>query len=476
MEAWNMMLAAVTAVGGEGGGATWLRELVSVLTLQNYNTRTVVLGTTALGVAAGVVGAFALLRKRALLGDALAHATYPGIGAAFMISAAMGGTGKNLPLLLLGATVAGLLGVALITLINRFTRLKEDAALGIVLSVFFGFGVVLDSLIQKMNTGSAAGLGSFIYGKTASMIASEAWTMLVAAIAMTAIAAVLFKELKLLCFDRDFAATQGWPVHFLDFCLMVLVTAVTVLGLQAVGLILVIALLIIPASAARFWTERLSRMVVISAVIGGISGYVGATVSAMLADLPAGAIIVLTAAALFLLSMFFGTERGVFHRTAEHRRMTRRVTLQHLLRAMYELTEPDAAAGERTLVTFEDLHTRRSWSGPALRLLLARAQRKGLLIERARGRYQLTDLGLKEARRMVRNHRLWELYLITHADVATNHADRDADTIEHVLGQEMVESLEAILAAGTAPSVPASPHPLAALAHGGTKGLPGGAQ
>jgi manganese/zinc/iron transport system permease protein len=215
-------------------------------------------------------------------------------------------------------------------------------------------------------------------------------------------------------------------------------------------------------------------MVVISALIGGVSGYVGASFSALLADLPAGAIIVLSAAGAFLLSMFFGTARGVFHRTAEHRRMTRRVTMQHLLRAMYELTEPDVAAGERTLVVYEDLHRRRSWNAAALRLLLRRAERQDLLIERARGRYQLTDLGLKEARRVVRNHRLWELYLITHADVATNHADRDADAIEHVLGQEMVESLEAILAAGTAPSVPESPHPLAALAHGGAKGLPGG--
>ena len=459
-----MHTMAIHCVAQTSGSGRWA-ELLRVLMLQSYNTRVVVLGTAMLGVAAGVVGAFALLRKRALLGDALSHATYPGIGAAFIISVLMGGPGKSLPLLLLGATAAGLLGVAMISAIGKLTRLKEDAALGIVLSVFFGFGVVLDTVIQKMHTASAAGLGSFIYGKTASMIASDAWTMGIAALVMTAIAALLFKEFKLLCFDRDFAATQGWPVHALDIGLMLLVTAVTVLGLQAVGLNLVIALLIIPAAGARFWTERLSHMVVISAVIGGFSGYAGASVSALVADLPAGAVIVLTASVIFLFSMFFGTARGIVRRAAEHRRMTRRVNRQHLLRAMFELTENKAGSdGSRPTATLAQLLEHRSWGRTFLALQLRIAQREDLLLERSRHVYELTDFGLREARRVVRNHRLWELYLIRHADVATNHADRDADAIEHVLGREMVESLEAALAAGDrgpAP-VPRSPHPMGA--------------
>jgi manganese/zinc/iron transport system permease protein len=436
-----------------------LRDFINVLTLQNYNTRVVVLGTSALGLAAGVVGAFALLRKRALLGDALSHATYPGIGAAFMIQAAMGGSGKSLPILLLGATIAGLLGVGLITLINRFTRLKEDAALGIVLSVFFGFGVVLDSVIQKMNTGSAAGLGSFIYGKTASMVAADALIIGIAAVAITLVTILLFKELTLLCFDRDFAQTQGWPVTLLDLLLMILVTGITVLGLQAVGLILVIALLIIPAAAARFWTERLSHMVIISAVIGVISGYVGASVSALLANFPAGAIIVLAASGIFIISMFFGTARGILRRSLERRGLSRRVLMQHLLRAAFEAVENRLDQPER-VVPFQTLLAARSWSASALRSVLARAQAKRYFVRRSDDLFQLTDLGLSEGRRIVRNHRLWELYLITHADVATNHADRDADTIEHVLGNDMVESLEELLS--KVPTLPESPHPLPA--------------
>ena len=447
------------------------REVWDVIRLRDYNTRIVVLGTAGLGLAAGMIGTFMLLRKRALAGDALSHATLPGIAAAFMIMATAGGTGKWLPGLLLGATVTGLMGMGAILFIRHFTKLKEDTALGIVLSVFFGVGIALMGLVSKMGTGSAAGLESFIYGKTASMVAADARLIGLTTLAVAAVCALLFKEFTLLCFDQEYTRSQGWPVTLLDFALMGMVTAVTVIGLQAVGLILVIALLIIPPAAARFWTEHLLKMLVISAVVGALSGMVGAATSALVPRMPAGAVIVAVASIIFVVSLFFGTRRGVLVRWNDRRTLNRRVGMQHLLRAMYELGEGDQRAkdgdpaGGSPTIPFRPLLHHRSWSGRLLRSLVRRAERQDLVVMLpGRAGVRFTEDGWEDARRIVRNHRLWELYLITHADVAPSHVDRDADAIEHVLGAEMVRKLEGILAAReAAPApvpVPRSPHPV----------------
>ena len=429
----------------------WLR----VLSLRDHNTRVVLLGATLLGLAAGVVGSFTLLRKRALVGDALSHATFPGIGGAFLLGTALGHSEKSLPLLLAGAAASGVLGVGVLLVLRRYTRLKEDAALGVVLSVFFGGGLAVLGLVQQSGAGSAAGLGSFIYGKTASMVPDDVRLIGWCGLAAVVVCGLLFKEFELLCFDQQYAATQGWPVPVLDAALMALVVLVTVTGLQAVGLILVIALLITPAAAARFWTDRLLPMTVLAGLLGAGSALTGAAASAVFSKLPSGAVIVLAAAAVFAASMALGTARGVVPRAVRAWRSRRTIGRQHLLRALYELAEADDAAPLGRGVSFDTLSAERSWSPARLRRLAASARRAGL-IEQNGGRWTLTDAGLADAARLVRNHRLWELYLIHHADVAPGQVDRDADRVEHVLGPEMVAELEALLAAEG--GMPPNPH------------------
>jgi manganese/zinc/iron transport system permease protein len=428
-------------------------EVWQVLTLADYNTRVVILGTACLGLAAGMIGTFMLLRRRALLGDALSHATLPGIALAFMVMVSLGGAGKNLPGLLLGATITGLLGVGCILVIRSFTRLKEDAALGIVLSVFFGLGVAALAIVQQMDTGSAAGLESFIYGKTASMLRSDALVMAGCAILVAVVCALLFKELMLICFDQGFAGTQGWPVGMLDLLLMALVTLVTVVGLQAVGLILVLAMLIIPPAAARFWTDRLSSMFIISAAIGALSGMIGAGASALFQRLPAGAVIVLVAAGFFTISMLLGSARGVLGRVWRRHALERSIARQNLLRSAYELVEDDPAGP----IPADALLGRRSWSAGQLAGCLRRAESRGLLRRTGQGIF-FTPAGLEEARRVVRNHRLWEIYLIRYADVAPSQVDHGADLIEHILGHDLVAELQAALESND--HLPASPHAL----------------
>lgn len=436
-----------------------MSEVIKVLLLQNYNTRLVVISTLLLGVASGLVGSFLLLRKRSLMSDTLSHACLPGIGLMFILVTLGGGDGKSIPLLLAGASITGLLGVGVVTAIRNTTKIKDDAAMGIVLSVFFGLGIVFLSVAQTLG-GSAAGLETFIYGKTASMVQQDYQLLLGVTIAAGLMCTLLQKEFTLMCFDEEFARSLAWPVHGLDLLLMGLVTAVTVVGMQAVGLILIIAFMIIPAAAARFWTDRYRVMWILSGCIGGLSGWLGASVSAWLPGFPAGAVIVLVAGVAFLFSLFFGGARGVVKLSFRLHRMRRKVGRQHLLRGIYELLE-DEEIFANTPVSIKQLFNKRSWTHAELHKLISRAKKEDHIEVISGDRLQMSESGFAEAARYTRNHRLWELYLIRFADVAARHVDRDADRVEHVLGPELVRQLEAELDAVEEMSpVIESPHDL----------------
>ena len=337
--------------------------------------------------------------------------------------------------------------------------------MGIVLSVFFGAGIAILGAIQTMPEGSAAGLESFIYGKTASMVMSDFQILVFVTTCVITCSLLLFKELRLLCFDETFAAALGWPVKFLDILLLALITAVTVAGLQAVGLILIIAFLITPAAAARFWTHQLDRMLVLSALIGGASGWLGASLSAFIPRLPAGAVIVLVAALFFVVSLLIGTERGVIVRFLRQSQLKKRMGRQHLLRALYEILEGGRVTEELNIrtVPFRQIRGRRTWSDTQLRDYIRHAYNDGLVEAPNKvDSILLTKTGLAEAAQVTRNHRLWEMYLIEYADVAPSRVDRDADMVEHVLGEKMVTLLESKLQTyrTVGSLVPQSPHPI----------------
>jgi manganese/zinc/iron transport system permease protein len=418
------------------------------LTLQTYNTRIVVVGTTLLGLAAGVVGTFAYLRRRALMSDALSHATLPGMALAYVLTQT-----KSLTVLMTGAALSGTLGVLAVMGLRLVPRIKEDTAIGLVLSVFFGIGLVLMSVIQSMNTGTQAGLETFIYGKAAAMLRADAMAIGITATIVIATAFLFIKEFRLLCFDRQYAATQGLAVGFVDLVMMALVVLTTVIGLQAVGLILIIALLIIPAATARFWTDDLIRMIAIAATVGALSGWSGSTISAQIENMPTGAIIVVCSGVLFTVSMLVAPRRGVLASALRQATLNRRIQRQHLLRAMAEHEE---VYGSGTAMAVHDIRGSRSWSPGELNRVLRRCARLGDITIPTSTEISLKPSGRAHAERVLRNHRLWELFLIHYADIAPSHVDRDADEVEHVLSDEIIRDLESALDAPT--RTPPSPH------------------
>ena len=299
-----------------------------------YNATLVTLGATLLGAAAGLAGTFLFLRKRALVSDAISHATLPGIALAFLAMVWLGGDGRNLVALLVGAALSAGVGLLCVGWLAERTRLGEDAAIGAVLSVFFGFGVVLLTVIQTLGAGRQAGLEGFLLGATAGMLRSDALVIAAAAALTLFLVLLLRRPLTLAAFDPEYATALGRNVARSDLALMGLVLAVTVVGLKIVGLILIVALLIIPPVTARFWSDRSDRVLLVSGLIGGGSAYVGAALSAALPALPTGPIIVLAGAVLFVLSLLFSPGRGVLSALLHHRAYQRDVHLRQGLLAM----------------------------------------------------------------------------------------------------------------------------------------------
>ncbi|GAA4832906.1 hypothetical protein GCM10023310_07880 [Paenibacillus vulneris] len=297
-------------------GRNWL-ELLS-----DPNTQWILLGSILLGLSSGVLGSFAYLRKQSLMGDALAHAALPGVCIAFMLTGS-----KSIVFFLIGAAVSGLIATFGVGFVTRNSRIKQDSALGIVLSVFFGLGIVLLTQIQHGGSGNQSGLDKFLFGQAASMIHKDVVIMTAVAGVLVAVCALLFKEFKLLSFDAGFAKGLGYPVAFLEQFMMFLIVVAVVVGIQSVGVVLMSALLITPAVTARYWTERLGVMVVLSGFFGAVSGFAGTLISSTANNMPTGPLSVLAATALFVVSVLIAPKRGVLSKVLQ-RLSVRRAVLE----------------------------------------------------------------------------------------------------------------------------------------------------
>ncbi len=371
-------------------------SLVSLLEFfSDYTVRTVALGAMALGASSGALGSFAVLRRQSLLGDAISHAALPGIVLAFMIT----GTKATLPLLV-GAALAGWLATLFVIAVVRTTRLPEDSALGIVLSVFFGAGLVLLTHVQRREDASQAGLTTFLFGQAATLLERDVFV--IAGLGGFAVLVLLlgWKEFKLLAFDPEFAGSIGFPVRALDVLLVSVLVIAIVVGLQTVGVVLMSAMVVAPAAAARQWTDRLGMMVLIAAVFGALAGLVGATASGVAANVPTGPAIVLSATAIVVVSLLLAPQRGLVWnaaRQAQNRRALRTDTVLTDLFALGEQHRGEVHGHDAAVIAA--LGPTRGAVGPALEQLAAR----GLAEQLENRSWLLTGSGSAEARRILRH-------------------------------------------------------------------------
>ncbi|MCE9606348.1 MAG: metal ABC transporter permease [Planctomycetia bacterium] len=412
----------------------------------SYNTLIVLLGTTLLGANAGLVGSFTVLRGRALIGDVLAHAALPGLCLAFLWLGQ-----RSLPAMLTGALASGLACILLMTFLRRWTRVKDDAVMGVVRSVFLGAGIVLISYIQNQTVaGSKAGFDSYILGKTAGLLADDVRLFVGVSTLSLSLILLLYKEFQLASFDPGFARVQGWPALLLDNAQMALAAITVVIALPAVGAILVTAMLILPGATMRFWTDRLSTLLIGAAVIGGAVGGLGTLMSAQFSLLPAGPIIILVGTAVFLTSMLGAPRRGLLARAAANRRFRNELLLQTLLRRIYE-----SAEGRRSTAVHRsraELMRSLGWSTGTMQRIVHAAVLQQLVSERATPsthdyELSLTSQGAEYVAKVVRGYRLWQRFLTEYPDQSCSLVDLDVQHVDEYLPPDIIRALERKLVA-----------------------------
>ena len=304
------------------------------LVFSDYTLRTITLGTAVLGGVTGMLGSFAVLRKQSLLGDAISHAALPGIALAFLITGS-----KDSNVLLIGALISGLIGTFWIRGITTKTHLKSDTALGLILSVFFGFGMLLLTFIQKQPNANQAGLDKYLFGQAATLVESDVWLMSVVTVLCLLVLFLFWKEFKILLFDKDYAHTLGFNTKFIDVLITSFIVLAIVLGLQTVGVVLMSAMLLAPAAAARQWTNSLGVMVFLAAVLGASAGVFGTAISATQNNLSTGPVIVLVASVFVLFSFIFSPKRGLLFRQIRLIKNRNDLEFQKTLTFMYHIVE-----------------------------------------------------------------------------------------------------------------------------------------
>jgi manganese/zinc/iron transport system permease protein len=363
--------------------------------LNDYTIQTVAMGAALLGISSGVLGCFAVLRKQSLLGDTLSHAALPGVCLGFMIA----GT-RDLGSIMAGALFTGAAAALIVLALTRMSRLKTDAALGIALGVSFAIGVVLLTYIQGTGNASQGGLDSFLFGQAAAILRSDLWIMGGIALAALVLVSALWKEFKLVAFDPGFAVSLGMPVVVIEMAMTTMVALAVVVGLQMVGVVLMTAMIIAPAVAARQWTRRLGTMVVLAAVFGVVAGVTGAVLSATARGLATGPLIVLVISGIVLVSLMISPERGLVWEMVRHWRDRRSLRGRQVLMTLHALAEEHDDRGYRA-----ELGSLDAYHGIDTRRALARLEQQGLVKPvthepETTPHWQLTTAGHAEAKRL----------------------------------------------------------------------------
>ena len=358
----------------------------------DYTMRTVALGAACLGIVSGSLGTFALLRRQSLLGDAISHAALPGIALAFLLT----GT-KNTLVLMMGAGVAGWIATLCVMGIIKNTVLKDDTALGLILSVFFGIGLVLLTYIQKMPNASQAGLDTFLFGQAAALLEKDIVIIAILGIIVLSINLIFWKELKVMCFDPEFGKSLGFPVKTLDIMLVTLLVVAIILGLQTVGVILMSALIISPAAAARQWTNKLGVMVGLSALFGAVSGISGSLVSSSMKKLPTGPVIVVCMSVIVFISLFFAPNRGLLWQKLKSINSRKQIKLQAVLSDLYCLYQQHNDLEKSHHI---DVMRAMSQGHGGTDKSLTEMQKKGWAFEEKKNYWKLTGHGLEQAQKI----------------------------------------------------------------------------
>jgi len=417
-------------------------HLVSIVAMSL--TQQAYLATVVFGIAAGLLGSFVVVRRVALVGDTLSHAILPGVVLGFIVCFSLD-MDRNAWVIFFCTAAVGLLSIAVVNLIQHSTRIKADTAMGVVLAGFFGIGLAMIAGLRDYYDASAS-IESYIFGSIATISEADVYAMMIVCAVMLIAVVALLRPLSVVSFDRGFAVSLGYPIKFLDVVFYAMLTLTIVVSMQAMGVIMVSAMLITPAASAFLLTNKLPKMMVFSVGFAVLSSLLGCYLSINVdvgsyRNMPTGALITLAASAFFALTYFFAPHHGVLAKSVKLYNRKRRVRRENTLKAIYKLYEDSGFNNES--VPLAELTQLRRISVADTKRELNNLIKKLLAITSPDGEtVTLTSEGWRRASEIVRIHRLWELYLINQADYEEDHVHDDAERIEHMVGPEILQRLE----------------------------------
>ena len=449
---WFLFGSASLVHGEQIGGmaqSDWFENMMRFWTFEDTSMRVIVVGVLLIGINCGLMGGYIVTRRLSMFGDTLSHAVLPGIAVGFSLSQS-----RNDWALMSGAVVSGFLGVAAISFLTKYTKIKADSAMALILSSFYALGICLLAYLQQSSGSGVANLESYLFGSLVGLSHADLLPMVFCLLCVVLTLVGLHKEIIISGFDPTYARSIGLPLDWIQFLLSALLAFCIVTSLQTIGVVLVSALLIIPASTSWLLTHRLSHLLALSAIIGGLSGLLGCFLSFLHHRLPAGPTIILCSTFIFLCVLLFNPQRGIIPVRIRSKRLGKKIRWENTLKACFQVLEQSNFEVES--FPQSQLARRRGKSaaetekevdvlirhGYATRIHQPLIQSNELPSEPV---ISLTPGGWEVACRMIRNHRLWELYLTQEASYASDHVHDDAEKIEHIIGEKTVRRLERIL-------------------------------
>ncbi|MBI1307250.1 MAG: iron chelate uptake ABC transporter family permease subunit [Bacteroidetes bacterium] len=412
----------------------FLKEILSFLSFSEPNVKVVFWGSLVLCGISGLVGTFTLLRKRSLIGDVISHSVLPGIALAFIL-----GKQKNLIYLIIGATITGWISTYLVDYITRNSKIKNDTAIALILSVFFGTGVLLLTHIQHSGNASQSGLDQFIFGRASAMNMTDVWLFAGAGIIIIISTAILFRGYTLISFDEGYARAIGFPVEWLKLILSITTVITVAMGVQAVGVVLMSALLITPSAAARFWTNNIRVLTILAVVFSAFSGVFGSAISYTYQGMPTGPWIVVVVSLIAFISALTGSKTGLLKSLLLRRSNNRKILKENTIKIFYPLS---LQGTPEKYYSLEELSVASDTPVKILSKGLSVLKNDHLIEGNSSLGFRVTAEGRRESRAIVRKHRLWELYISRFMNLQPDHVHDDAEGIEHVITPEIEKELE----------------------------------
>lgn len=412
------------------------------------------IGCMLMCLSAALVGVIVFLRKQSLVGESLSHAAYPGavlgVMTAGLLSIPDDLEARVLMLILSGAFITAFAGLASIVFLERKLKVRSDSALCFVLSAFFGAGITIASQVQFSFTSFYRQIQAYLMGQAATMTDVHILIYGILSLFVIVVIILFYKELQVMAFDRQYAKSLGIQAKKIDLLVFVLIVLAVVIGIRSVGVVLMSAMLIAPPAAARQYTNKLSIMFLLAGIFGLISGFFGNYFSVEISKaltqessgsritFPTGPMIVIVASSICLLSLMFAPKRGLLLRLTRVIRFRYQCICENLLKAIWRF-------GPEKTVSFDEIIKHQSASPWYLRFVLSRLVGNGWVEELPGGEYRLSAEGELWASKIVRMHRLWEVYLVDYLGVGVERVHRSAEEMEHILTPELERELTLLL-------------------------------